>query len=101
VGVGEGWFQFAVIPQALAFVYYQVSWLLYVSHPQWSYRLNADFEDHAEHEYALLVTEHPEWEHEQFQSAFVANYGPVDTVATCFARSATTSASTMRRASPE
>src|SRR5438105_4259349 len=25
-------------------------------------RLNADFEDHAEHEYMALVAEHPEWE---------------------------------------
>jgi hypothetical protein len=39
------------------------------SGPEWSYRLNADFEDHAEHEYALLVTEHPEWEDEPYDGA--------------------------------
>ena len=39
-----------------------VVWLLYVVRPDWSYRLNADFEDHAEHEYMELVAEHPEWE---------------------------------------
>ena len=44
-----------VLPQVLAFGYYQLSWLLYAVRPAWSYRLNADFEDHAEHEYALLV----------------------------------------------
>ena len=43
------------IPQAIALVYYHISWLLFVVRPAWSYRLNADFEDHAEHEYALLV----------------------------------------------
>jgi len=82
--IDEGWFRFTVIPQALAFVYYQLSWLLYVIHPAWSYLLNADFEDHAEHEYALLVTEHPEWEDEAFESAFAADYAHVATTADLF-----------------
>ena len=63
------------IPQAIALVYYQLSWLLYVLRPAWSYRLNADFEDHAEHEYMTLVAEHPEWEETPFQSALAADYG--------------------------
>ena len=46
-----------VVPQILAFAYYQLSWAMYVVRPAWSYRLNADFEDHAEHEYAALVEE--------------------------------------------
>jgi ubiquinol oxidase len=52
-----GWLRTMVFPQVLAFVYYQLSWLLYAVRPDWSYRLNADFEDHAQHEYALLVEE--------------------------------------------
>lgn len=83
-GTKESWFRYSVVPQALAFVYYQLSWLLYVIRPAWSYRLNADFEDHAEHEYATLVVEHPEWEHEAFESAFAADYAPVATVADLF-----------------
>src|SRR5258708_3624231 len=63
-GAREGLLRFTVFPQLLAFVYYQVSWLLYVLRPGWSYRLNADFEDHAEHEYMELVREHPEWSDE-------------------------------------
>ena len=82
--ISEGWLKFTVIPQALAFVYYQLSWLLYVLRPAWSYRLNADFEDHAEHEYAILVTEHPEWEGEHFESAFAADYSRVTTLADLF-----------------
>jgi hypothetical protein len=39
-----------------------------------SYRLNADIEDHAEHEYAFLVAEHPEWEEREYTAA-VAEYG--------------------------
>ena len=72
------------IPQLIAFGYYQVSWLMYVIRPAWSYRLNADFEDHAEHEYMTLVTEHPEWEKEPFTSAFEADYGSFDSVADMF-----------------
>ena len=83
-GTREGWLRFRVIPQLLAFVYYQLSWLLYVTHPAWSYRLNADFEDHAEHEYMTLVTEHPEWENEPFDSDFAADYADIATVADLF-----------------
>jgi hypothetical protein len=65
-------------------VYYQVSWLLYVMSPKWSYRLNADFEDHAEHEYAILVTEHPEWETAPFSSQYSEDYGAFESVADLF-----------------
>lgn len=83
-GTAEPRWKFTVIPQALAFVYYQLSWLLYVLRPAWSYQLNADFEDHAEHEYAALVAEHPEWEHRPFESSFAADYASVATVADLF-----------------
>jgi hypothetical protein len=83
-GIREEWVRFRVIPQVLAFAYYQLSWLLYILNPAWSYRLNADFEDHAEHEYMTLVAEHPEWEGLPFESAFAADYGEVDSVADLF-----------------
>jgi ubiquinol oxidase len=83
-GIKQGRIRFAVIPQVLAFLYYQLSLLLYVLHPAWSYRLNADFEDHAEHEYAHLVEEHPEWETVPFLSAFAADYASLDSVADLF-----------------
>jgi hypothetical protein len=80
----EGWLKYTVLPQVLAFAYYQVSWLLYALRPVWSYQLNADFEDHAEHEYATLVSEHPEWEAEPFESAFAADYAQLRSVADLF-----------------
>jgi hypothetical protein len=82
--IREGWVRYRALPQAIAFVYYQVSWLLFVVRPDWSYRLNADFEDHAEHEYALFVEEHPELEDESFESAFAHDYAPLATVAELF-----------------
>jgi hypothetical protein len=73
-----------VVPQVLAFGYYQLSWFLYVLRPRWSYRLNADFEDHAEHEYALLVAEHPEWETVRYEGEFTDDFGDYDSLADLF-----------------
>ncbi|MEQ8840254.1 MAG: alternative oxidase [Acidimicrobiales bacterium] len=78
------WLRGRVIPQILAVVYYQLSWILFVVHPRSSYRLNADFEDHAAHEYAALVEETPRFEHEPFRSDFEADYGAFDNVADLF-----------------
>jgi hypothetical protein len=55
--------------------------MLYLVRPAWSYRLNADFEDHAEHEYAAFVAEHPEFEHERCSCTIAADYGIFDSFA--------------------
>src|ERR1700712_4940129 len=39
--IKEGRLKFFWIPQLIACVYYQVSWLMFVIRPAWSYRLNA------------------------------------------------------------
>jgi len=80
----RSWLRSRVIPQILAFGYYQYSWLIYVIKPKWSYRLNADFEDHAEHEYALFVQEHPEFETTAFESHFNKDFGNYDSLADLF-----------------
>lgn len=83
-GLKEGRFKFFFLPQLIAFAYYQVSWLMFVLWPKWSYRLNADFEDHAEHEYAELVRENPEWDALPFNSRFCADYGEFESLADVF-----------------
>jgi hypothetical protein len=75
-----------VISQALAFVRSQLSWLLYVIRPAWSYRLNAHFEVQAEHEYALLVEAHHDWESEPFENDFVADVARLDLLPDLFRR---------------
>jgi hypothetical protein len=70
-----------VMPQMAAFFYYHVSWLLYAIRPAWSYSLNADFEDHAEHEYMEYVRDHPGLEKEPFESRFAQDYGRFDSLA--------------------
>jgi len=79
--IGEGFVRYRVFPQLLAFFYYHISWLLYVVRPRLSYRLNADFEDHAEHEYMEFVREHPELDDETWESVFKADYGSYQSVA--------------------
>ena len=76
--------KFFWLPQAIAFVYYQLSWLLFVVNPSWSYRLNADFEDHAEHEYMTMVAEHPDWDNTPFESSFSDDFGHFDSLADVF-----------------
>lgn len=78
------WGRARVIPQLLAFGYYQLSWFMYALRPRWSYRLNADFEDHAEHEYAHFVQEHPEWESVPYDGQFAADFGRFDSLADLF-----------------
>ncbi len=79
-----GWLRTILFPQILALVYYQVSFLLYALRPDWSYRLNADFEDHAEHEYATLVQENPDFESVPFVSQFTETYGAFASLADLF-----------------
>ncbi len=78
------WLKGSIIPQILALSYYQLSWILFVIRPKRSYQLNADFEDHAAHEYALLVQEHPEWETTPFESQFQGDFGAYDSLADMF-----------------
>ena len=83
-GIREHFFYRTLMPQAIAFVYYNISWLLYVIRPKWSYLLNAHFEDHAEHEYMKYVAENPALEQVPFESAFAADYGRFASLADLF-----------------
>jgi hypothetical protein len=85
-GCREGFFWYRVLPQFAAFFYYHVSWLLYVMRPEWSYALNADFEDHAEHEYMTFVDENPAFDAEPYDSTFERDYVDVATLGDLFRR---------------
>jgi hypothetical protein len=83
-GIREGFVAYWLVPQFVAFVYYQIVWLLYVVRPAAAYRLNAEFEDHAEHEYMAFVQEHPEMEQERFESLVSQDYGRFASLADLF-----------------
>ena len=80
----EGFVRYRLLPQLLALAYYHLSWILYAARPSWSYRLNADFEDHAEHEYAEFVQEHPALEEAQYDGCFIEEYGAFASLADLF-----------------
>ena len=83
-GRRENFFRFRVIPQAIALTYHAVSGVLYVLHPASSYSLNADFEDHAEHEYALFAAENPSLAGMPYDGMFAEDYGRFDSLADLF-----------------
>ncbi len=82
--LNEGFFFYGILPQVVAFLYYHISWILYVIRPALSYALNADFEDHAEHEYMEFVRENPALESEPYQSDFARDYGSFANLADLF-----------------
>src|SRR5688572_29382459 len=63
-GHSRGWFKRRLLPQVLAVPYYYLTWLMTALRPRWAFALNADFEDHAEHEYMTFVADHPEFDDE-------------------------------------
>lgn len=70
-----------LLPKLIAFGYWHASWLLYALSPRWSHRLNADFEDHAEHEYAAFVAENPHLDGVPHRTDVGAGYGTFASVA--------------------
>jgi hypothetical protein len=73
-GREASWFKRRLLPQVLAVPYYYATWLMTALRPRWAFRLNADFEDHAEHEYALFVREHPEFDTTPVAGNFLREY---------------------------
>jgi hypothetical protein len=69
------------LPWLIAFFYYHVSWMLFLVRPQASYKLNAEFEDHAEHTYMEFVAAHPELEFQDDPGTYAAEYGHYASVA--------------------
>lgn len=80
-GAGSGWIRYRFLTQLLATVYYLLSWLLFLIAPAGSYRLNADFEDHAEHGCMEFVAAHPELETQRWDCPEAAGYGCFGSVA--------------------
>ncbi|MBZ0169303.1 Alternative oxidase [Candidatus Methylomirabilis lanthanidiphila] len=83
-GIKENFVLYRILPQVIAIIYYHTCWLLYAIKPSWSYRLNAQFEDHAEHEYMEFVAEYPQLEWEGFKSLFEEDYGSFESIADLF-----------------
>ena len=78
-GVTGNRFMHRVLPRLISFGYWHFCWMLYVLKPTWSHRLNADFEDHAEHTYAEFVQDHPELDTTAWVPVTSGGYGHLET----------------------
>jgi ubiquinol oxidase len=85
-GVRLKWFRDRIIPPILAFKYIIFSWLLARISIKTAFLLNADFEDHAEHEYFNFVKNHAEMEKQRVKSPVVLKYGNFKSWADVFRR---------------
>ena len=83
-GLRQPFLRHRLAPWLMAICYYHLSWLLLVIRPEASYRLNAEFEDHAEHEYMAYVAEHPELAAQPDPGTYAAEYGRYDSLADLF-----------------
>jgi hypothetical protein len=70
-----------LFPLVIAALYHPASWLLAVVSPAAAYRLNAEFEDHAELDYLRYVAQHPELDDAAFHSSLTDVFGHLHTVA--------------------
>jgi hypothetical protein len=74
-GVNENAVRYGALPVLGAIGMFAYTSLMLRVQPERTYRLNADIEDHAEHEYAAFVAEHPEWESYAYDDTAAPSYG--------------------------
>jgi ubiquinol oxidase len=82
----EAWYLSRPIPSLMVGPYRLLAWTMAQVATRRSFILNAEFEDHAEHTYAQLVDDHPEWEDQPVASALVHEYGSFRSWADVFRR---------------
>lgn len=73
--IKENFLLHIALPQVIAFTYFYVISILHFLRPEWSYKLNADFEHHAERTYREFVADNPQLREQSVQSVFMKYYG--------------------------
>ncbi len=85
-GVKLKWFRDKFLPPVAAFIYNFLSRSLARINIQAAFKLNADFEDHAEHEYFGYVEQYPELENQPVNAEVVTKFGEYKNWADVFRR---------------
>lgn len=85
-GVKDAWYLTPPIPWLMVWTYVMIARTMAFFSLRSAFMFNGQFEDHAEHEYARFVEEHPEWESQSVQSAVVAVQTDAATWADVFRR---------------
>jgi len=73
-GLKTGLIRHVILPRLLGFSYYYLTRIIYFFRPVMSFRMNAAFESHAEHEYMEMAKENPEWNAESVTSKYFKYY---------------------------
>jgi len=84
--IRQGWLFGQFLPRVMAWKYMMLTRMMYRLNPAWSFAMNARFESHAEHQYMLLVQEHPEWEDKPIETQAFEYYPRQATWADLFRR---------------
>jgi hypothetical protein len=82
----EAWYLSPPLPSLMVAPYALLTWAMARVGIRRAFLLNAEFEDHAEHTYAQMVQDHPEWEDQPVESAVVQGYGSFRSWADVFRR---------------
>jgi hypothetical protein len=82
----DPWYLVSPTPWLIVWSYVLLARLLAMFNLRRAVLFNAEFEDHAEHEYAQLVADHPAWETQSVDDRLVAEYSKVNTWADVFRR---------------
>ncbi|MDJ0625594.1 MAG: alternative oxidase [Candidatus Caenarcaniphilales bacterium] len=79
--IKENFLLHVVLPQIIAFTYFYIISIVHFFKPEWSYKLNADFEYHAENAYKQFVEDNPQFKDQKVESSFFKYYGNVENLA--------------------
>ena len=79
--IKTSWLLHTFLPLIIAMTYYPISWLTYVIYPRLSYRLNAEFEDHAERSYMQFIADNPDFENQRVGKDITGEYGTFESLA--------------------
>ena len=82
----KAWYLSPPLPSLMVGPYGLLTWTMARLAIRRAFVLNAEFEDHAEHTYAQLVQDHPEWEDQPVENAVVQEYGSFRSWADVFRR---------------
>lgn len=82
----DPWYLFPVFPFFMVAFYIFLTRLMALVNIRRAFLFNAEFEDHAEHEYAAFVEQHPELENQAVKSEKVKKYADLTTWADVFRR---------------
>ena len=85
-GIEDPWYLWPPLTFIIVLTYVTLSKILSWVNIKGAYHFNAQFEDHAEHIYAQMVTENPQWEDQPVTNETVKQYADVNNWADVFRR---------------